>query len=81
MISPTRTTSTSIQSQPKPMPNPVIIRFSPSSWPRFGAVTDRAARFQMRAARSRSAFSTTEIDEALMAKAANIGLMSMPVNG
>ena len=81
MISPARTTSTSIHSQPKPMPNPVIIGLSPSSWPRFGAVAGLTARFQMRAARSRKAFSTTEIDEALMAKAANIGLISMPVKG
>ena len=33
------------------------------------------------AVRSRSEFSTTEIDEALIAKAANIGLIRMPKKG
>ncbi len=37
--------------------------------------------FQILAPRSRSELSTTEIDEALIAKAANIGLIKIPKNG
>ena len=37
--------------------------------------------FQIFAPRSRSELSTTEIEEALIAKAANMGLIKMPKNG
>lgn len=60
---------------------PVIIRLPLSFWPPSRAIADLAARCQMCAARNRKAFNTTEIDEALMAKAANIGLISIPVKG
>lgn len=47
----------------------------------MGDASLNRALYQIRAARSRNAFSTTEIDEALIAKAAKIGLMRMPVKG